>query len=118
MIAWEIVCTSKHEGGLGVKNLEQQNISLLLKFIHKYHTQPDCSWAKWIRNSVYSNQKRIGDKINKTTLAWRQLMQLIDLYRAMTIVTENRVLEFNLNSCNALFRISHRDTYHTGMDIA
>jgi hypothetical protein len=58
MVAWENVCTSKHEGGLGVKNLEQQNISLLLKFIHKYHTQPDCSWAKWIRNSVYSNQKK------------------------------------------------------------
>ena len=67
MIAWENVCTPKHEGGLGVKNLEQQNTSLLLKFI--------------------PTKKRIGDKINKTILVWRQLMHLIDPYRAMTIVT-------------------------------
>jgi hypothetical protein len=31
-----IISTPK-QGGLGVKNLEQQNISLL-RFIHKYHT--------------------------------------------------------------------------------
>jgi hypothetical protein len=52
MIAWENICTPKHEGWLGIKNLEQQNTSLFLKFIHKYHFQLDCSWAKWIRYSV------------------------------------------------------------------
>jgi hypothetical protein len=34
-IAWDVVCRPIEEGGLNIKNLEIQNICLLLKFIHK-----------------------------------------------------------------------------------
>jgi hypothetical protein len=40
-IAWDIVCRPIDEGGLNIKNLETQNICLLLKFIHKLHTSND-----------------------------------------------------------------------------
>jgi hypothetical protein len=51
------------------KNLEIQNICLLLKFIHKLHTS-----------------SKIGDKISVCSNAWRYLMTLIQLYRDTTVV--------------------------------
>lgn len=36
-IAWERVCLSKEQGGLGIKNLGLQNICLLLKLLHRLH---------------------------------------------------------------------------------
>jgi hypothetical protein len=36
-IVWDIVCMPIEEGGLNIKNLEIQNICLLLKFIHMLH---------------------------------------------------------------------------------
>ncbi|WVZ86048.1 hypothetical protein U9M48_032891 [Paspalum notatum var. saurae] len=35
-VAWERVCKSKDEGGLGLKNLETQNHCLLMKFVDKH----------------------------------------------------------------------------------
>jgi hypothetical protein len=52
-IVWDVVCRPIEEGGLNIKNLEIQNIYLLLKFIHKLHSSNDSSWAKWIQTTVY-----------------------------------------------------------------
>jgi hypothetical protein len=40
LVAWEDICVSKDNGGLGVKDLEQQNRSLLMKFIGKHPLTP------------------------------------------------------------------------------
>jgi hypothetical protein len=45
-VAWDVLCRPIEEGGLNIKNLETQNICLLLKFIHKLHTPNKSSWAK------------------------------------------------------------------------
>ena len=37
LIAWERVCLPRESGGLGVKNLEDLNHCLLMKFVHKLH---------------------------------------------------------------------------------
>jgi len=37
LVAWEDVCKTKEQGGLGVKNLENMNHCLLLKFVHRMH---------------------------------------------------------------------------------
>jgi hypothetical protein len=52
------------EGGLNIKNLEAQNICLLLKFIQKLHTANNNSWAKWIHSSIYRGRKQLGDKVS------------------------------------------------------
>jgi hypothetical protein len=85
-IDWDTVCRPIEEGGLNIKNLEMQNICLLLKFIYKLHTSYDGSWAKWIRSTVYRGNKRLGDKISTCSNSWRYLMTLIQLYRDLTIV--------------------------------
>ena len=48
MIAWDKVCTPKAAGGLGVKNLETQNVCLLLKFAYKFLHSGDLPWKNWI----------------------------------------------------------------------
>jgi hypothetical protein len=66
-VAWDVVYISIEEGGLDIKNLETQNIYLLLKFIHKLHTSNNRSWVKWIRASIYQGNKRLGDKVSSCT---------------------------------------------------
>jgi hypothetical protein len=39
--AWEMVCTSKEEGGLGIINLELQNQALLMKNLDKFFNRKD-----------------------------------------------------------------------------
>jgi hypothetical protein len=70
-VARDTVCRLIEEGGLGIKNLEIQNISLLLKFIHKLNTQNKSSWAKWIKTSIYRGTKWLGDKISVCSNSWR-----------------------------------------------
>jgi hypothetical protein len=36
LVAWELVCTEKQEGGLGLKNLEKQKQCMLMKFADKF----------------------------------------------------------------------------------
>ncbi|KAJ1275668.1 hypothetical protein BS78_05G153400 [Paspalum vaginatum] len=38
LVAWEDVCATKEEGGLGVRHLATQNACLLLKLLHRLHT--------------------------------------------------------------------------------
>jgi hypothetical protein len=47
LIAWERVCLSKDQGGLGIKNLGLQNVCLLLKLLHRLHCSLESAWADW-----------------------------------------------------------------------
>lgn len=41
LVAWDRVCFPKLAGGLGVKNIQVQNVCLLLKFANKFlHSPP------------------------------------------------------------------------------
>jgi hypothetical protein len=44
LVAWDKVCTPKSAGGLGVKNLEIQNVCLLLKFAYKFMHASNLPW--------------------------------------------------------------------------
>jgi hypothetical protein len=56
LVAWEQVCTSKTDGGLGLKNLELQNHCLLLKFVDKLFTGVQNLWWDWLltNDSIFS----------------------------------------------------------------
>ena len=58
LIAWERVCLPRESGGLGVKNLEDLNHCLLMKFVHKLHEPAQLPWKNWFLShagSVFSN---------------------------------------------------------------
>ena len=47
LVAWERVCQSRSAGGLGIKNMEDVNHCLLLKFVHKLHEDEPLPWKRW-----------------------------------------------------------------------
>jgi len=54
----------------GIKNIEQQNISLLLKvFTQDWHTTK-LPLGKMDNTTMYVDGKRLGHKVNKPTPAW------------------------------------------------
>lgn len=51
-IAWNLVCKTKEDGGLGLKNLTAWNKALLAKTLWNIHQKQDSLWIKWI-NHIY-----------------------------------------------------------------
>jgi hypothetical protein len=43
--AWPMVYIPKEEGGLGALNLSTQNISLMLKHLHKFYNRASVPWV-------------------------------------------------------------------------
>lgn len=52
LVAWEHVCDTKETGGLGLRDLQLQNVCLLLKLIHKLHAAQPSSWASWVQSNA------------------------------------------------------------------
>lgn len=82
LIAWDHVCDTKDSGGLGLKDLGLQNICLLLKLIHKLHSEHVSSWARWVRSNACI-ASLIGDLHGQH---WEMLLSLLPVYRAATTV--------------------------------
>ena len=55
LVNWDTVCKSKKEGGLGIINLQNFNLSLLGKWIWKIKDSNDNSvWKEMISNRYYN----------------------------------------------------------------
>ena len=61
-VAWDIVCTPKKQGGLGVKNLNLWNIACVAKLVWTIAMKKDSFWVKW----VHGRYIRGGDWWNYT----------------------------------------------------
>jgi hypothetical protein len=48
MVAWNKCTRSKMKGGLGIVNLRNQNMVLLLKFLDKFYNKRDIPWVNLI----------------------------------------------------------------------
>lgn len=53
LAAWDIVCQPKKKWGLGIINLEFQNIALLIKHLDKFYNKEDLPWVHLIWNKHY-----------------------------------------------------------------
>ena len=83
MVAWTHVCDTKELGGLGLKDFGIQNTCLLLKMIHKLHSNsPSSSWARWVQRNacIASLTGNINGNHSDT------LRSLLPIYRAITTV--------------------------------
>lgn len=79
LVAWELACRSKDDGGLGLKDLETLNKSLLLKHVHKLGENN--TWANWVRY-WYD-----GGLVAEETPCWGAIKALILRYHAITVVS-------------------------------
>ncbi|GJU13846.1 hypothetical protein Tco_1136242 [Tanacetum coccineum] len=59
-VAWDAICLLKHEGGLGIRSLEQFNIALMMTHIRNIVKNKQSLWVQWIH--IYKSRGRtIGD---------------------------------------------------------
>jgi hypothetical protein len=84
LVAWEQVCRSKLEGGLGIRCLPTQNLYLQVKLLHRLHASPGSPWASWvwwsIDGPVAPGQRGVVGP------HWEKLVALMPLYRALSTV--------------------------------
>jgi hypothetical protein len=52
LAAWDLVCKTKKQGGLGVLNLTVQNDCLLMKHVHKFYNHADLPWVHLDENFI------------------------------------------------------------------
>jgi len=58
--AWEMVCKTKNEGGLGIINLELQNQARLMKNLDKFYNRKEIPWVNLVWEKNYKNDKLPG----------------------------------------------------------
>ncbi|XP_039019830.1 uncharacterized protein LOC120151446 [Hibiscus syriacus] len=52
-VSWEIICLSKSEGGLGVKNIKSWNRARLISLIRKILAGDGSLWVAWLKAYVF-----------------------------------------------------------------
>jgi len=55
LVSWERVCQSRDAGGLGIKNMEDMNHCLLMRFVHKLHEAEPLPWKRWFLSHAGSD---------------------------------------------------------------
>jgi len=81
--AWQMVCTSKDNGGLGVLNLQTHNESLLLKNLHKFYNQVNIPWVHLLWACYYSNGNLPMTHVRKGSFWGRDSLKLLDQFKGM-----------------------------------
>lgn len=89
MVKWTRVCRSKRIGGLGIKDLHKQNISLLTKWWWKLETK-DGLWQQIIRARYFKNKTvaNIRSRFSDSP-CWKAIMKVKETYMAGRAVKVN-----------------------------
>lgn len=85
-IAWKQVCKPKVEGGVGIKDLELWNETLMTKHLWNVASSKESLWVKWV-NVVRLKGASVWEfTCDKSSSAgWKQIMALRDKMRAYVI---------------------------------
>ncbi|KAL2929855.1 hypothetical protein RDABS01_035265 [Bienertia sinuspersici] len=68
-VAWEKVCNSKTEGGLGIKDIALWNTIAVAKFVWQIAEKKDSLWVKWV-HSVYIKEKNLWEYKPSVLASW------------------------------------------------
>ena len=56
-IAWDHLCSCKHQGGLGIRNMMLWNVANMGKYVWDVATKQDNIWIKWIHSVYLRNEE-------------------------------------------------------------
>ena len=79
LISWDKVCKPKDQGGLGVLNLHQHNICIILKHLHKFLNMHNLPWVDLIWSTYYS-YRTITDR-PMGSFWWRSIVKLLPSFK-------------------------------------
>jgi len=106
LAAREPACRSKEEeGGLGILNMENQNTTLLLKFLDKFYNNADIPWVQLTWTKLYSNTcTPLMLEVNLALFWWKDVLNCLENSVARLLTTPTHVLRWILeNSYPRLF---------------
>lgn len=76
MIAWDKVCQTHEEGGLGIKNLKAFNTALLEILVWQLGAVQDRIWVKIVKAKYYPNGTLLETKVTRNTSSlWKALQE-------------------------------------------
>jgi hypothetical protein len=81
--AWKLVCLPKDEGGLGVIDLDKQNMALLSKNLNKFFNKADPPWVGLVWEKHYKNGK-LPNHIKKGSFWWRDNLKLLQTFKSFS----------------------------------
>uniref|UniRef100_A0A803QC53 Reverse transcriptase domain-containing protein n=1 Tax=Cannabis sativa TaxID=3483 RepID=A0A803QC53_CANSA len=55
LVAWENICQTKSEGGLGFRNIRNWNVAAMRRYVWDIASKKDCLFVKWIHNVYLKN---------------------------------------------------------------
>ncbi|GJV91875.1 putative gag-pol polyprotein [Tanacetum coccineum] len=81
-VAWELVCKPKTKGGLGIRRIEDFNISLMTTHIWFILTCKESLWVKWI-HSYKLKGRSLWDVpcLGDVSWGWRKILQIRPIIR-------------------------------------
>lgn len=81
-VAWEVVCLSKEQEGLGVRDLYRQNECLHSKLLFKLLSPPTTPRQHWLQDT-YGGQQQcdLGDHHHLDTPTWKAFLSLLPSLR-------------------------------------
>jgi hypothetical protein len=86
--AWPLVCKPKIEGGLGVLDLQSQNASLLMKYIHKFFNMKLIPWVQLVWDHYYSrNNLPTAQRPFRGSFWWRDILKVLEDFKKMARIT-------------------------------
>lgn len=85
LATWEIACRPKEEGGLGITNIQNQNTTLLIKYLDKFYNHADIPWVYLTWTKLYSNTQTPPHARGPAGSFWsKDFLKLIENFRNLT----------------------------------
>lgn len=104
--SWDNITASKENGGLGVGSIKSLNISLIVKWLWRLHSDPQALWAKAIHamhNLQFKPDHHYVSKLLPGT--WKNIVGVCNDLRKKDIPIEN-VLSKQLTSTGVSWKCS------------
>jgi hypothetical protein len=85
LVAWKTVCLPKHEGGLGLLDIQVRNNCYIAKHLWNIHLKQDSIWIRWIHHFYLNTHSIWNAHAQKTSSPlWKSIIlfknQLVELY--------------------------------------
>lgn len=79
-ISWDVVCTPKREGGLGLRPLKEANLVSCLKLVWRLTSQKTSLWVQWVQGNLIQNGNfwTVKENTSLGSWMWRKLLKCRD----------------------------------------
>jgi hypothetical protein len=91
LVAWEITCKLKNQGGPGIIDNEKQNHALLMKHLNSFYNHHDLPWVNLTWSKLYcSSQTPPHARWPVGSFWWKDVLKLFISFKSLTICSPSR----------------------------